>query len=295
MSSQLTGSFWLCPSCNRHVPSRTSACHCGFDRVAEKAVVPVVARQPGAAPRPDPPSAPKPATDSVYWKVIAGVCAGGLFVVGVLQLRGNAERKGSIDTAAPGASQNAPTPSPAGLSPAQEVEASQTPRALTPAEQVELAARRMQDEREQLGRPLVAATPEAPTPQLAAATNGENEVRRADEEERKRRSDEEAAKAAFWRGENEKVLEALRAALSSYQIQLCSDMRGAISLWGGGEDMRAKYLGTRSQARDFEERAGRAGARSMVEINWGQFPEPEAAGPVQPTRISLTRVKWKCP
>ena len=24
--------FWICPKCRRHVPSRTAACWCGFDR-----------------------------------------------------------------------------------------------------------------------------------------------------------------------------------------------------------------------------------------------------------------------
>ncbi len=27
-----TGSFWLCPECRKHVPSRASTCSCGFDR-----------------------------------------------------------------------------------------------------------------------------------------------------------------------------------------------------------------------------------------------------------------------
>lgn len=31
-SSTTTGSFWLCPSCKKHVPSRQNTCRCGFDR-----------------------------------------------------------------------------------------------------------------------------------------------------------------------------------------------------------------------------------------------------------------------
>ncbi len=31
-----TGSFWLCPQCRKHVPSRLSVCKCGFDREATR-------------------------------------------------------------------------------------------------------------------------------------------------------------------------------------------------------------------------------------------------------------------
>ena len=30
-----TGSFWRCPQCSKHVPTRVSACRCGFDRTSQ--------------------------------------------------------------------------------------------------------------------------------------------------------------------------------------------------------------------------------------------------------------------
>lgn len=41
MASTSTSSFWLCPTCNKHVPARNTSCRCGFDRAETKAVVPV--------------------------------------------------------------------------------------------------------------------------------------------------------------------------------------------------------------------------------------------------------------
>ena len=45
-----TGRFWSCPECNRHVPSRNSACMCGFD----KTKIPVQMREVSSR-RADPP------------------------------------------------------------------------------------------------------------------------------------------------------------------------------------------------------------------------------------------------
>jgi hypothetical protein len=42
MPSPPTSSFWLCPTCNRHVPSRQASCQCGFNRVSEKSAVSIV-------------------------------------------------------------------------------------------------------------------------------------------------------------------------------------------------------------------------------------------------------------
>lgn len=85
----------------------------------------------------------------------------------------------------------------------------------------------------------------------------------------------------------------LRETTSSYRTQLCSELRSA--LWGGGGDTRSAYIDARSLAREFEERARRAEARSLIEVKWTDFPEPEADGPIQPTRVSFVRAKWKCP
>lgn len=41
-----TGSFWLCPQCRKHVPTRTDTCSCGFDRRS----VPVEMKEVSAAP-----------------------------------------------------------------------------------------------------------------------------------------------------------------------------------------------------------------------------------------------------
>lgn len=37
-SPTTTGSFWRCPSCTKHVPSRQDACRCGFDRTKSAAI-----------------------------------------------------------------------------------------------------------------------------------------------------------------------------------------------------------------------------------------------------------------
>jgi len=137
----------------------------------------------------------------------------------------------------------------------------------------------------------------APPPGAAPSQDEirQQEERKRFDEEQLKRGEEERSKAALWRGENEKVVGALREALASYRTQLCSDMRGALTLYGGGEDMRSRYLAARSLARDFEERARRAEARSHIDVRWTEFPEPEAAGVVPPDRVTLMRFKWKCP
>lgn len=302
MAPQHTSAFWLCPSCGKHVPARQASCKCGFDRVVEKAAVSVITPRPFSNVRPPEPLEP---SRGAPWNAIAALSVVAIVVAGAFKV--------AVDSP----SEVAPKPSqsfaglaepgaaggPGDYAVTLESQQASPPTASTPlsaAEQVELAARLVREQRERSEG--LQGTPAAGTAGGAAA--GEAIQRReAMQQEQKlqeaadlqRRTDEETAKARFWRGENEKVVTMLQAALSSYQLQLCSDMRGGISLSGGGEDMRPRYLSARSQARDFEERARRADARSMVEINWPEFPEPEAAGAVQPLRLSMTRVKWKCP
>ena len=47
--SDVTGSFWRCPSCKKHVPSRQNTCRCGFDR--KQAPGPAEELRVGAAAR----------------------------------------------------------------------------------------------------------------------------------------------------------------------------------------------------------------------------------------------------
>ena len=47
-----TGRFWLCPECSRHVPARSNACTCGFD----KTTLPVRMRGVDIPGRPSPPT-----------------------------------------------------------------------------------------------------------------------------------------------------------------------------------------------------------------------------------------------
>jgi len=183
-------------------------------------------------------------------------------------------------------------PVPAGSPSSGQPPASASPGVLTAAEQVEQAARRLEQEKEQ-ARQLSAAPGPAGPPNQDEMRQREG-AKRA-EEERQRRSEEERSKEAYWRGENERVLAQLREALASYQTQLCNDMRGAQTLYGGGESMHARYQSARSLARDFEERARRAEARSFVDLRWNEFPDPEPPGPVDPLRVSFMRYKWKCP
>jgi len=186
---------------------------------------------------------------------------------------------------------------PPGSPPAQQAGAEPGLQALTPAEQVEMAAQRARSESGQIAGQMQPdrQTETAPVPGEHPSQDDirQQEEMKRFEAERQRRDEEERSKATLWRGENEKVVATLRETMSSYRIQLCSEMRGA--LWGGGGDTRSAYMNARSSAREFEERARRAEARSLIDVKWTDFPEPEADGPIQPTRISFIRSKWKCP
>lgn len=292
-----TGAFWRCASCGKHVPNRQDTCVCGAAR-PETVAAPVASRRPVVTITPQF-STTEDRGSSAPWAV-AVVLLGGLVLAGLFYASKNAGDlpKAGVARDEPAAARGPETyflPA-AGGSPSTQVPGGQpSSRALTPAEQVEQAAGRYRPEGGQMPveQPTRAAPPSGERPSQDQSRQRE-EARRLEEAEQ-RRSEEERATAATWRAENERVVGGLREALASYQIQLCNDMRGAQTLYGGGEDMRSRYLLARSLAQDFEERARKAGLRSLVDIRWEAFPEPEPGGPPNPDRISGLRVKWKCP
>jgi len=309
-ATQRTSSFWRCPSCGKHVPTRQSSCLCGFNRPHTASVSVADPRLSATLT----PSLAAPNDGSATRWAIATLLAVGLVLAGglfALMNTGGQPKQPQAQVPAIAREQPAVPRGPEAYflpaavgSPSTQQAGAPGPSVLTPAEQVEQAARRLEQEKERTRQQESAARPEQGREGGAAAGLGgapsQDEVRRREEarqleQERQQRSEEERSKAAFWRAESDRVVGGLRAALNSYQTQFCNDMRGAQTLYGGGEDMRSRYLSARSLARDLEERARRADARSLIDVRWDEFPEPEAAGPVQPARLRMMRDKWKCP
>ena len=76
-SSSTTGSFWKCPECGKHAPSRLSVCRCGFDRSQATGAVADVPRHTPAA---EPESSGGRAW--IIWAILAvGAAAGGAYAV----------------------------------------------------------------------------------------------------------------------------------------------------------------------------------------------------------------------
>ncbi len=82
-----TGSFWLCPSCKKHVPSRQDSCRCGFKRSASQE--PVEELSTHRAPEPSVVTSPNFRLDvggvlqrtfAIWWAGLMSFCAVGLIV-----------------------------------------------------------------------------------------------------------------------------------------------------------------------------------------------------------------------
>ena len=88
MAAAQTGSFWLCPSCGKHVPTRQESCACGFAR-PQGVAVPVANPRPAVTltPRFHEPERETP------WKAIATLCVGGLVLAGAFKISMNAAQQ----------------------------------------------------------------------------------------------------------------------------------------------------------------------------------------------------------
>lgn len=152
MASSQTSSFWLCPVCSKHVPTRQTSCKCGFDRAAEKAAVPIVGPQPALASRPQFQEAPE--REPTPWKAIATVCVGAIVLAGAFKVSMDAGRqpdpKPSQGAAVLRQQPDTPIGPQAYFLPmtGQQPGTQPNPRVLTAAEQVEMAARQVQKQRE---------------------------------------------------------------------------------------------------------------------------------------------------
>lgn len=110
-----TGSFWICPSCHRHVPQRVAECRCGTPRDSAPAADHRAA--PAAPDRSGPP-----------WIILIGVVAGALvaaYAVDRLYRPADKARRQASDSAPP--STEPPRPRPSARLPEPRAAAPQRP------------------------------------------------------------------------------------------------------------------------------------------------------------------------
>lgn len=274
-----TGSFWLCPSCGKHVPTRQAACACGLARPQGGAL-------PIASPRPATTLTPQfhePERETP-WKAIATLCVGGLVLAGAFKISMEA------------AKQPAPKDSKLLGALALPTEPARQEGYFLPVPP---------------GAPLTqqpgmqpspgAATEERRPPSVIQVGPTEAQFREEQERQERRQADQlqrqqemaDRQQQDQWRREAAALLADLRRTLGAYKYQLCAEVRGGITL-STPRDTRGEYSAAIAAARGFEDSARAAGVKEWVRIEWSEFPPPEERRS-EPRTDSVLLRKWNCP
>lgn len=278
-----TSSFWRCPSCSKHVPTRQTSCLCGFIR-QEQAAVPV------ASPRPAviimPPLAVAEDRESTAWKAVLTLFLGGTVLAGAFYVSMNSGGKAELKESKVAAG------------------AGEQPAAPRGPDVYGLPLLGSSPSTQQTGmQPKPSAPIQEPRPQATIIQVGPSEEQFRQEQERQERRQEvqlqrqqemeNRQRQDQWRTEATAVLAELRRTLGAYKYQLCAEVRGGITL-STPRDTRGEYSAAIAAARGFEESARAAGAREWVRIEWSEFPPPEERRSEPRIDSALLR-KWNCP
>ena len=287
MSATPTASFWLCPACSKHVPTRQTSCKCGFDRAVERAAVPVV------GPRTQATSQTVVEDAAFPWGRVVTLFGVGVAFAGALYVSRKSPKRPSAEViAVPRVQQQRPEPPPQYVFvpvPMQAPPAGES----QPSPPLDPATHRELIEQLQTQSSPIAIEQQARRDE----TQREDEAQREREALQRRQQEQEAEdrkQEQFWRSENDRVVAQLRAAFSAYRYQFCAESRGGIGLLSAPGDTRGQYLAAREMARNFEEGARVAGARRFVRLDWNEFPQPEELG-LDPKRLPMALMKWHCP
>lgn len=190
-----TSSFWLCPSCSKHAPTRETACRCGFVR-------PAGATAPAGVPRPTTITPQFPVQEKQEFrpsKTLVTLCSVGLVLAWAFKVWMDAGK--GLDTQ-PQKVTSVPISARAlGAEPLASPMPTPQPRILTPAEQVAAAAALVQQQKDQLQLqqevlPVGDVPPQEPDPGRSQQDVAERPARQEQEpSERQPREQDEMEKA----------------------------------------------------------------------------------------------------